>query len=78
MTGKSNQSVIYESPDGGKTVYARTFGSTDRQPINPPYYSRTDRRLKNVAAIIMMAEYDSELNELFEKLEIVYELKRKS
>lgn len=76
MTGKSNQSVIYESPDGGKTVYARPFGTVDRQLTQPPYYSRTDRRLKNVAAIIKMAEYDSELNELFEKLEIVYELKR--
>ncbi len=78
MTIKSNESVIYESPDGGKTVYARTFGSTERLITKHADYSRTDRRLKNVAAIIKMAEYDSELNELFEKLEIVYELKRRT
>ena len=26
----SEQPVIYESPDGGKTVYSREFGSTER------------------------------------------------
>jgi len=34
---KPNIPLIYESPDGGKTVYAREFGSNHKQLIGYQY-----------------------------------------
>lgn len=31
MVNKITEAVIYESPDGGETVYVREFGGTQRQ-----------------------------------------------
>lgn len=44
----SNTSYIYESPDGGKTVYAREFGSEKRKLIGIKYpYSEGELDLNN-------------------------------
>jgi hypothetical protein len=32
---------IFESPDGGKTVYSREFGSIDRHPVGWEFDKRT-------------------------------------
>ena len=32
-TGRDNRVWIYESPDGGKTVYRREFGKTERELV---------------------------------------------
>ena len=34
---KPNTKYIYESPDGGKTIYAREFGSYERKLIGAEY-----------------------------------------
>ena len=31
IVNKITEAIIYESPDGGETVYAREFGGTQRQ-----------------------------------------------
>lgn len=36
-TLKPGATYIYESPDGGKTVYAREFGSLERKLIGAEY-----------------------------------------
>lgn len=81
MTTKSNTiasaaATIYESPDGGKTVYARQRGSSNRVLI------RTDnaveetnqlrKRLTKLTKIIELAETVPALNDQLEKLEQIY------
>jgi HD superfamily phosphodiesterase len=81
MTTRSNTiasvgATIYESPDGGKTIYARQRGSSDRILI------RTDdavdetkkllNRKKRLMNIVELAETVPALNDQLEKLEAIY------
>jgi HD superfamily phosphodiesterase len=81
MTTRSNTiasvgATIYESPDGGKTIYARERGSSDRILI------RTDdavdetkkllNRKKRLMNIVELAETVPALNDQLEKLEAIY------
>ena len=70
-----NEIIIYESPNGGETVYARTMGSNERR------IHREGRRpivsQMEFLEIVKMAEAgDTSLMSLLEQLKIVYELKR--
>jgi hypothetical protein len=68
--------TIYESPDGGKTIYARERGSSDRILI------RTDdaveetkkclARISRLTKICELAETVPALNDQLEKLEEIY------
>ena len=68
--------LIYESPDGGKTIYARQRGSSDRVLI------RTDdaleetknllNRQKRLMKIVELAETVPALAEQLDKLETIY------
>jgi hypothetical protein len=73
--------TIYESPDGGKTVYARKSGETCRvlHSIDPTYKKEQEAlaRWTNLKKIVMTAPDDPALNDLLEKIEIYYELKYK-
>ena len=73
--------VIYESPDGGKTIYARKSGDNDRNMIyQDPLHKRegelTERWAKLKEAVFM-ADSDPTINDALEKLEMVYALKKK-
>ncbi len=35
LDSQTNRVKIFESPDGGKTVYERYFGESERRPVNP-------------------------------------------
>jgi hypothetical protein len=68
--------MIYESPDGGKTIYARERGSSDHILIRTDdaieetkkLLTRRDRLLK----ICELAETVPALNDQLEKLEEIY------
>lgn len=71
-------SAIYESPDGGKTVYARTPGSLDRiliyeDPTIIKARKRTDL-LEKWERILAAAEFNPTLKDLLDQAETVYEL----
>ncbi len=69
--------VIYESPDGGKTVYSRKSGETQREMVKwDP--DRTARLLKFTKwnGIMDLAETEPALRDALEQVEVLYELLR--
>lgn len=80
MIKSSEEIIIYESPDGGKTVYSRKSGepvtSRTLHSIDPVY--KRDQELKsrwaNLKEAVMMD--DPAINDYLEKIEILLELKR--
>lgn len=78
MTIKSHEEiVIYESPDGGKTVYSRKSGSSDRTMI------KEDTNLHYVAKwyewkdILKLAETEPSLANAISKAEMLYVILKK-
>lgn len=70
---------IYESPDGGKTVYVREAGSSlktlltrDPQQIDR---ERATARANRLLAILKLSETDTTLKDALEGLEALYILK---
>lgn len=77
--------IIYESPDGGKTVYGRFSGSLDRwsaddhEPFGLPLKwgkPSVSIRLHNLKKIVELAETNPTLNDQLTKLEELYILVR--
>lgn len=72
--------VIYESPDGGKTVYARKPGETSRTlySVDPQWQKEQELNVRwvNLKEAVFMADTDPALNDLIEKVEIYYRLKK--
>jgi hypothetical protein len=75
--------TIFESPDGGKTVYARKQGQPPNtrtlhweDPVHKKEAELT-KRWVNLKEAVMMAGDDPTLNDALEKLEILYALKKK-
>ena len=82
MTTESNLespvTKIYESPDGGKTVYVRDFGSELRTLItNDDTIKRQIMagRANRLLTILKLAETDTTLKDALEQLEALYILK---
>ena len=69
--------VIYESPDGGKTIYRRRAGSNEREMVRMDEY-QANRALKFVTwnGILELAEQEPALRDAVEKAEMLYELLR--
>ncbi len=80
MIKSTEEIVIYESPDGGKTVYARKPGETKRQlhSIDPAWQKEQElnTRWANLKEAVFMADSDPILNNLIEKVEIYHRLKK--
>ena len=81
MTIKSHEEIIiYESPDGGKTVYSRKSGepvsSRKLHSIDPEYKRQQEltTRWANLKEAVMLD--DPAINDYIEKIEILMELKR--
>lgn len=81
---KPNARYIYERVDG--TVYAREFGSTDREAIGWNYDPRTKdgrplvehiRESKLWGEIFRAAETNPLLQEALDRVKILYELSKK-
>ena len=68
--------MIYESPDGGKTVYARERGSSNRVLIRTDDAVEETKKLlnrqKRLMKIVELAETVPALNDQLEKLEEIY------
>lgn len=72
--------LIYESPDGGKTVYCRRPGESQRalHHIDPVYEKEQElnRRWVNLKEAVYMADSDKALDYAIERVEILYALKK--
>ncbi len=70
--------TIYESPDGGKTVYSRKPGETVRtiHSIDPTYQKEQElmARWARLKEAVMMD--DPTINDLLEKIEVLVNLKK--
>lgn len=66
---------IYESPDGGETVYRRELQNTKREMIKESHRRKLLRRTQLWYDIIQSAESDKELHSMLEQIEIYHALK---
>lgn len=66
---------IYESPDGGDTVYSREPGSADRVVVREGTLRQMQRRSQLWRDIFLQARTDAELQRLIEQVEIFYRLR---
>lgn len=66
--------VIYESPDGGKTIYSRESGSSDRVMIQEDPLKKATQQWFTWKDILRLSETEPSLRDLVEKAETVYAL----
>jgi hypothetical protein len=78
MIKSSEVLTIYESPDGGKTVYSRKSGETTRTFHSVDELTRQEEKLASRWVKLKDAVFlnDPAINDLIEKIEILMELKR--
>jgi hypothetical protein len=78
MIKSSEEIIIYESPDGGKTVYSRKSGETSRtlHSIDPTWKREQEltSRWANLKEAVFMD--DPTINDYIEKIEILMKLKK--
>jgi hypothetical protein len=81
MVNKITEVTIFESPDGGRTVYARNPGSNERTlHSQDPELQRELVELesqKRWVDIFQARQNNPELDRLCEQVEVLYELGRK-
>jgi hypothetical protein len=81
QVSKITELTVFESPDGGRTVYARKPGDTHRElHRQDPQLQQELKELENQKrwVDIFQARRDNpELDRLCEQVEIIYELGRK-
>jgi hypothetical protein len=72
------KSVIYESPDGGKTIYSRKSGGIVRTFHSVDELTSQEEKLASRWVKLKDAVFlnDPTINDLIEKIEILMELKR--
>lgn len=78
---KIEEIIIYESPDGGKTVYARKSGETARQShsVDPVWEKECaiSERWVKLKPAVYMADSDPTINDALTKLEMLYAIKKR-
>jgi hypothetical protein len=78
MTIKSTEEIIiYESPDGGKTIYSRHSGSTDRTMIKQDPYIHYVAKWYEWKEILKLAETNVTLKDAVIQAEMIYALIKK-
>jgi hypothetical protein len=81
MVSKITELTVFESPDGGRTVYARTPGTTKRelhwQDPKLQQELKDLERSKRWIDIFQARRDNAELDHLCEQVEILYELKKR-
>ena len=82
QVSKITELTVFESPDGGRTVYARKPGDTKRelhwQDPNLQQELKELEQQKRWVDIFSARQGNAELNHLCEQVELLYELSRKS
>ena len=81
MVNKITEVTIFESPDGGRTVYARKPGTIEQKLYSQdPALQQELKDLENSkrwVEILQARKDNPELDHLCEQVEILYELSRK-
>lgn len=68
--------VVYESPDGGHTVYSRRMGSLEKQLVRSEIRSLTHGEMQTWYDILLAAKENPALAELVDKARTFYFLSR--
>jgi hypothetical protein len=69
--------IVYESPDGGKTIYSRKSGSLDRTLIKEDPEKKFTQRWFTWKEMLKLSETEPSLRDAIEQAEIVYALIKK-
>ena len=83
MIKSSEEIIIYESPDGGKTIYSRKSGephnSRTLHSIDPAFKKEQEIKLRwaNLKEAVYMADSNPTLNDAISKVETLYVLLKK-
>jgi hypothetical protein len=72
----NNETWIYESPDGGDTIFRRQVGVTNRELVKEGALRPLLRRSQLWREIMQAAETDAKLQEMIDKVEIYWHLKK--
>jgi len=72
---ESTDKYIYESPDGGDTIYRRPFGTNQRELVREGPLRQKMLRSQLWRDIFEAAETDPALKEMIEKVEVYYQLR---
>ena len=79
MIKSAEEIIIYESADGGKTVYSRKMGETNRtlHSVDPEHKKQQElaQHWVKYQDIIRKSETDSGLKDMLDKVEMYYDLK---
>jgi hypothetical protein len=67
--------MIYESPDGGQTIYQRVSGQQGRRRISGTATQALAHRRLLWADILLAAKTDPELQHMIEQVEIYHALR---
>ena len=74
MITSSEEIIIYESPDGGKTVYSRRSKSGDRTLVKEDPQDQLIARWHEWRNILALANDNPGLNDAVRQAELVYTL----
>jgi len=77
MIKSSEEIIIYESPDGGKTVYSRKSGSLDRIMIKEDTSQHYVTKWYEWKEILKLAETEPSLANAINKAEMLYVILKK-
>ena len=69
------ETYIYESPDGGDTIYRRTMGSVDRELVREGPMHKLQQRSQLWRKIFQAAESDPVLQDMLDRVEVYHSLK---
>ena len=77
MIKSSEEIIIYESPDGGKTVYSRKSGSSERTMIKEDTSQHYITKWYEWKEILKLAETEPSLANAINKAEMLYVILKK-
>ena len=77
MIKSHEEIIIYESPDGGKTVYSRKSGSSDRTLIKEDTTQNYITKWYEWKEILKLAETEPSLANAISKAEMLYVILKK-
>ena len=77
MIKSSEEIIIYESPDGGKTVYSRKSGSSDRTMVKEDTSQNYMTKWYEWKEILKLAETEPSLANAINKAEMLYVILKK-
>jgi hypothetical protein len=74
---RADEITVYESPDGGKTVYSRKSGDTSRTLIKEDPNTSRNTKWYEWKEILKLAETEPSLANAINKAEMLYVLLKK-